>query len=216
MEARVEGIVKGWAVRDHARALVPEDHAAIDATQAARAFVVVRLLDDGHTDLFHACLVLGRLIAEHGGTPTLAAATMDGAIEETGASGPWLVSARAALAEGYAAARIDKARKDAMRAWEFPRCAVRIDKDTMAFVAGPPEDDADALSEWAGRVASKAVRAKVRRARVEGSERPRQALIDALDLAGVEILPDPTATPSGASAGAGSMFRIPWLRRGNK
>ncbi len=197
----------GWSKRDHARALVPEDHMAIDATHAARALVVTRLLGDGHADLFHACLVLGRLIAEHGGTPTLAAATMDGAIEETGTTGEWLVSARASLAEGYAAARIDKARVDAMKAWDFPRCAVRIDKVTMGFVAGPPDEDADALGEWAARVAVKAVRAKVRRARVDGGEKARLALVEALDLAGVEILTEP-------DAGGSSIFKIPWLRRG--
>ncbi len=207
MSERIEALAAGWAARDHARALVPEDHAAIDATSAARVLVVTRLLGDGHADLFHACLVLGRLLAEHGGTPTLAAATMDGAIEETGVRGEWLVSARAALAEGYAAARIDKARADAMRAWDFPRCAVPVDKDTMAFVAGPPDDDDDALGEWAARVAVKAVRAKVRRARVSGPEKPRNALVEALDLLGVEILPAPTA-------GGSSRFRLPWLRRG--
>jgi hypothetical protein len=205
---KVESLTAGWTARDHARALVPEDHAAIDATQAARALVVTRLLADGsHADLFHACLVLGRLLAENGGTPTLAAATMDGAIEETGVQGEWLVSARASLAEGYAAARIDKARVDAMRAWDFPRCAVRIDKDTMGFVAGPPDEDDDALGEWAARVAVKAVRAKVRRARVSGGEKARRVLEEALDLAGVELVPEPA--PGGAPR-----FRLPWLRRG--
>ena len=204
----LEARTAGWIARDHARALVPEDHAAIDATQAARALVVTRLLaDGGHADLFHACLVLGRLIAENGGTPTLAAATMDGAIEETGVQGAWLVSARASLAEGYAAARIDKARVDAMRAWDFPRCAVRIDKTTMGFVAGPPDEDDDALGEWAARVAVKAVRAKVRRARVSGGEKARRVLEEALDLSGIAILSDPEADGP-------PRFRIPWLRRG--
>ncbi len=205
----MEALVSGWAARDHARALVPEDHAAIDATHAARALVVARLLGDAHPDLFHACLVLGRLLAEHGGTPTLAAATLDGALEETGATGAWLVSARAALAEGYAAARSDRARAAALRAWEFPRCVVRVDGDTMAFAAGAPSEDDEALRDWAAQVAARAVRAKVRRAHVDGAEKPRLALVEALEVAGVAVLPE--AEPGGAPR-----FRLPWLRRTGK
>ena len=210
MEA--ERLAGAWSARDHARALVPEDHAAIDATLAARVAVIEQLRRGAHADLFHACLVLGRLLAERGGSPTLAAATMDGAFEETGAAGEATVSARASLAEGYAAARIDRGRREAVAAWDFPRCAVRVDKDTMAFMAGPPDDDDDALGEWAARVAGAATRAKVRHAIVGGADKPRRVLSDALDLAGIEVMTERGERDRGSS----SLFRIPWLRRGNR
>ena len=136
---------------------------------------------------------------------------MDGAIEETGAAGESLVSARASLAEGYAAARMDKVRRDTLRAWEFPHCAVRIDKNTMGFVVAPPAEDDDALGEWAARVATQAVRAKVRRALVGGPERQRRVLCDALDLAGIEVISEPRA-----GSGSPSIFGIPWLRRAKR
>jgi hypothetical protein len=210
VDERINELTERWLARDHARALVPEDHAAIDKTHAPRALVLTRLLEGGHADLFHACLMLGRLLAEHGGTPTLAAATMDGAFEETGSTGEWLVSARAALAEGYAAARIDRARADAMRAWDYPRCAVKLDATTTGFVACPPEDDDDALADWAAKVTVKAVRAKVRRARVDGSEKAKRLLEEALELAGVDVLRDPVASKKPL------LERLPWLRRENK
>ncbi len=199
----LERLVAAWSARDHERALVPNDHLAVDATVAARALVVEHMRRGAHADLFHACLVLGRLLAEHGGSPTLAAATMDGAIEVTGAHGDWVISARAALAEGYGAARLEKVRRELLAAWDFPRCAIRIDKDTMAFAAGIPDEDLDVLGAWASRVAAAAQRATVRRAIVEGPEKARRALSDALDLAGIEVLTDKTAKP---------FFRLPWLR----
>jgi hypothetical protein len=199
-------LVVAWSERDHARALVPADHAAIDATSAARTFVVERILAGGHADLFHACLVLGRLLAAHGASPTLASATIDSAIDATQARGEWIGSARAALAEGYGAARLDHARAEALRAWDYPRCAVRLDDVTTAFAAGAPEDDEEALGEWAARVAVAAQRDKVRRAIVGGSPPARAALEDALAFAGIEVVETPGERTKRTSF-------LDWLRR---
>jgi hypothetical protein len=201
-----EDLVAAWTARDHTRALLPEDHAAIDGTHAARTVVIERILSGAHADLFHGCLVLGRLLAVHGASPTLATATIDGAIEVTKAAGEWIGSARAALAEGYAAARRDAARAEAMAEWDYARCAVKIDGETTAFAAGAPEDDEEALHDWAAKVAVRAQRDKVRRAIVGGAARPRAALEDALALAGIHVVRD---EPRRAS-----LFR--WFSRGTR
>jgi hypothetical protein len=187
---RVDKLVSAWCARDHARALVPADHGAIDATIAARTFVMERIVGDQGADLFHGCLVLGRLLAARGASPTLAAATVDGAIAVSEARGEWVASARAALAEGYGAARLERARAEAVTAWDYPRCAVRLGKDTAAFAAGAPDDDDEALAEWAARVALAAQKDKVRHAIVGGAERPRAALAEALAFAGIRVEAD--------------------------
>jgi len=203
-----EKLVAEWSARDHGRALVPEDHAAIDATFAARMFVIERICAGAHADLFNGCLVLGRLLASHGASPTLVSATLDGAIDVTRAreggahaepgapSDDWIASARAALAEGYAAARMDAARAEALAGWDYARCAVKIDDVTTAFAAGLPDDDEEAVLDWAAKVALCAQRDKVRRAIVGGAPRPRAALEDALALAGIEVVRDAPARAS--------------------
>jgi hypothetical protein len=207
----VADLVAAWCARDHARALVPADHEAIDATVAARTFIADQIQVEqhnggsprGHVDLFHGCLVLGRLLAARGASPTLASATLDGAIEAAGARGEWIASARAALAEGFVAARLEKARAEALAAWDYPRCAVRVDEEIIALAAGMPDDDQDALGDWAARVAVAAQRDGVRRAMVDGPA--RAALADALAFAGIEIVPaQRTRRPS----------LLRWFRRG--
>jgi hypothetical protein len=125
-----------------------------------------------------------------------------------GANAPacWIVSARAALAEGYGAARVDSARAEALGTWDYPRCAVKIDDETTAFAAGAPEDDEDALGDWAARVAVAAQRDKVRRAIVGGAPRARAALEDALAFAGIEVARE---RPKRSSF-------LDWLRRSGK
>ncbi len=203
----VDAMVDAWCELDHARALLPVDHEIIESTRALRTLVAELLHDDASAkqdtaparDLFNACAMLGRMIAERGGSPTGTIATMhhaERALEPTPSSaGPerdlrearWF-SARAALAEGFAAARMEMARKDAAVSWEFPRCAVALDESTVAFAAGYPDDDGEALAAWAGRVANAAVRGGARRAIVTGREDTKRALIDALSTIGVEVL----------------------------
>jgi hypothetical protein len=62
---------------------------------------------------------------------------------------------------------------------------VRIDEKTTAFAAAAPDDDAEALVDWAARVALAAQKDKVRRAIVSGPA--REALSEALAFAGIEI-----------------------------
>jgi hypothetical protein len=179
-------IVAAWTARDHARALIREDHAVIDASGAARALVVERI-GVGLGDFFTACAVLGRLVADGGGSPTLAAVTNDGLCEAMGiASAPWTAPARAAVAEGFALAQTERAKAAAEAAWEFPKCAVRLADGSIAIAAGFPDDDPDALAAWAGRIAHDAALAHVRRAVVDGRAAACAALVDALSLAGIE------------------------------
>ncbi|MEO6574775.1 MAG: hypothetical protein ABIP89_13100, partial [Polyangiaceae bacterium] len=197
-----------WCELDHARALLPVDHEIIDSTRALRTLVVDLFHDSASAradtgparDLFNACAMLGRMIAERGGSPTGAMASMHHADRALGLDtieasaerelreARWF-SARAALAEGFAAARTEMARKDAAASWEFPRCAVAIGESTMAFAAGYPDDDGEALAAWAGRVANAAVRGGARRAIVTGREDAKRALVDALSTIGVEVVP---------------------------
>ena len=120
-------VVANWSARDEARGLLPVDREIVRGTAAARANIVEHVLRGGpHADLFHACAILGRLIATEGGSPTLAASTMDGlaeALRELQSPPPaagdmkidptesrWVDSARAALAEGFAATLRELAR----------------------------------------------------------------------------------------------------------
>jgi hypothetical protein len=188
--------VARWCAQDHTRALLPVDHEIIDATPAPRATVLDLASRGAHSerDLFSACAVLGRLIAARGGSPTLAAATMEGAREALGdpADAAWLLPARASLLEGFAAARQDIARREAAAAWDYPRCVARLDASTIAVIAGYPGDDGEAIAGWAARVGQGAALSGVRRAMVAdgGPERAaaRAAVLDALSLAGVEVI----------------------------
>lgn len=189
--------VAEWCERDHGRALHPADHDAIESTRALRELIVASIL--GHApdrDLYSACALLGRMIAERGGSPTLAASTVDGAREALRPEDhAWVVPARAALAEGFAAARSEIARKEAAQAWEYPRCAVVLESGVVAIAAGYPESDLDALGQWASRVAHDAALAGARRAIVAGTERAREALTDALTLVGVKVETSPPSPP---------------------
>jgi hypothetical protein len=184
----VDDLVDEWCARDVEGAL-PGDRTVIDATRAARALVVDRLRDgaaDG--DLFNACAVLGRLLADLGGSPTLAASTIDGARSVLpGLAERTARAARAALMEGFVAVRAEAARAAAAAQWDFPACAVPLEDAAVAIAAGFPGDDEDALASWAARVATAAARIGYRRAVVAGNERACAALVDALELAGVKV-----------------------------
>gem|GEM_PF-946434 len=214
----IDALVTAWSAHDRVRALLPIDHDIIDATSGIRGLIVEGLLGatEGATDvepasvdkdLFHACLVFGRLIAEAGGSPTLAACTIDGAraaLAEKDA--PW-PSARAAVAEGFAAAQADQAKRDASSAWEYPRCAAAVDESTAAIVAGFPEEDGAAITAWADRVASGVLRSGARRAIVSGRDAPRAAVIASLTSAGIDVV-----EPAARAADPRAALRAPASR----
>jgi hypothetical protein len=185
-----------WSALDRARITTARDAASIEATAGLRARVLDELLRSRHgppsTDLLHASSMLGRLLQVLGASPGFAMNTLDGAAEALGAEGPWaelrawLAAPRAALAEGYVAALGDESARRAAAAWEPPRCIVRRG-ELVTVAAGFPEEDADALHAWAGRVASHLARAGVRSAIISGSPMASTALAEALELAGVRL-----------------------------
>lgn len=184
-----DSIVASWSDKDRKRAVLRADREFIDASGAVRTLIVDIVLASGHEDeLFDACAVLGRLIAERAGSPTLASATLDHLADTLAMrDAAWLVPGRAAVAEGFAATIMEDARREAMRAWEFPSCAVPLGQAGLAFAAGHPSDDDEIVSAWAARVAKAAALAGARRAVVSGGERASAALIDALNLVGIEV-----------------------------
>jgi hypothetical protein len=198
-----EAIVADWCARDRARCVLPADREIVDASTGVRALIVDLAKTGGAEDeLYDACAVMGRLIAQRGGSPTLASATLDHACEAmSAASGfdhapakpetyrppSWLVPARAALAEGFAAALIESVRAEDVRSWEFPACAVPLGEAALAITAGHPSDDEEVLAAWAGRIAKGAAARGIRRAVVAGNDRAHAAVVEALTLVGIEV-----------------------------
>ncbi|MGO9834243.1 MAG: hypothetical protein ACLP1X_08515 [Polyangiaceae bacterium] len=160
----------------------------MDASTSLRALIVDLALSGGADDeIYDACGVLGRLIAQRGGSPTLASLTIDHACDALGArEAPWMAPARAAVAEGFAMALTEEAKREAAKGWEFPGCAVTIGDSALALAAGHPSDDDEVLAAWAARVANAAALKGVRRAIVAGPDRPRAALAEALTVAGID------------------------------
>jgi protein-disulfide isomerase-like protein with CxxC motif len=204
ISSRAEALAASWSANDHARAFLKTDHDVIDSTSAVRALIVEHLLgrrgdpdSKPERDLFHAFGVLGRLVASRGGSPSLAAITVDGGLEVVGDAhdAAWILPARAALAEGYASTRRDLARAEATARWEFPTCAVPLHDGIIAIAAGYPDEDEDALAAWAGRVANAAVLAGTRRVVIAGPAAARAALAETLNVAGIELLSSYEAPP---------------------
>jgi hypothetical protein len=198
----LDDLVDAWSARDRALAFLSADRAVIEKTRGPRALVVEQwLVRPSHPDLFHACAVLGRIIAELGGSPTLVSGTIDAARDALPPLAEEAVrAARGALVEGFAAARAELARTDAATRWEFPGCVVPMKDAEVAIAAGYPEDDEDALAAWAARVASAVARAGFRRAIVAGGEKARALLFDALELAGVKARTTSPPAPIGGRA----------------
>jgi hypothetical protein len=182
-------LVATWSTKDRARAVLPADRDIVDASATIRALIIDLVLDGGSEDeLYDACAVLGRTIAQRKGSPTLASITLDHAAETLGArSAPWLVTARAALTEGFAATVIEDAQLEAMRTWDYPRCTVPLGQAGLAIAAGHPSDDEEVLAAWAARVAKAAALTGIRRVVLSGGERASAALVDALTLVGIEV-----------------------------
>ncbi len=185
----IEAILRAWADKDRARAVLPADREIVEASESPRALIVERVVAGGPEDeLYDACLMWGRLVGQRGGSPTFASSTLDHAAEALGTpSAPWLPAARAAMAEGFVASMVEDARNEAMQSWEFPSCAVPLGEAALAIAAGHPSDDEEVIAAWAARVAKAAALSGIRRAVVAGGERARAALIDAFGLVGIEV-----------------------------
>jgi hypothetical protein len=189
MTAARDAIVDAWSEADGACAVLPEDRAAIAQSAGVRTLIVDLVTSAADSDdVFDACAVLGRLIAQHRGSPTLAASTMDhaaGALSARGAT--WVESARAALVEAYAADSVSQAVAETLRTWEFPHCAVPVGSGAIAVAAGYPCDDREALGAWAARVAQAAALQGVRQATIAGPEPALRALAEAFAMVGVRV-----------------------------
>lgn len=196
-EAR-SATLDAWRTHDEARALDAADRAAIRETEAPRS-LVAELLATGvvSRDLYSACAALGRLLADAGASPTLAATTLDGAVRALPRGASFddadLAPARASVAEGYVASIREKERAVARAAWEYPNCAVRVDDETLAVAAHYPTADIDplAVADWAARVALGASRDKARYVVVSGPPELVAEVTDALTLVGIEVVDRP-------------------------
>jgi hypothetical protein len=197
-----------WREHDVARAIHPADRAAIGATESARTLVLELLAkaNGASRDLYNAGARLGRLLADAGASPSLAATTIDGAeraLTETGVrvDDSVLAPLRASVAEGYLAAIVESERFAARRAWEYPSCAVRLDRETAAIAASFPDADAESLGDWAARTALAASKDGVKVAVLSGPEPMRAELASSLSLVGIEVKTD--LAPK-------SWLRLPW------
>jgi hypothetical protein len=186
----LDGVIRAWCQRDSLRAVLPVDHKIIAGSTSVRSLIVdLARSDEPEDELYDACAVLGRLIGQEGGSPTLASLTMDNACAALGADAPtWLVPARSAVAEGFAQALIDATRSESARAWEFPACSVPLGDGAVAIAAGYPSDDDEALDAWAARVAKGAAAGGLRRVVAAGPESPLRALAEALGVMGIEVV----------------------------
>jgi hypothetical protein len=183
-----DSILSNWCDRDQATAVLSADRPCIEGSTAVRSLILELVLASGGGDeLYDACAVLGRLICQRGGSPTLAALTIDHACLALGAgNASWILPARAAVAEGYAMTLVEDATRRAQDGWEFQDCSVPLGEGAVAIAAGHPSDDDEIVAAWAARVANAAARAGIRRAVVAGRDQPRAAVVEALGFVGIE------------------------------
>lgn len=213
---RLVPVLAAWTERDRGRAIHPSDHAAIEKSEAARALVLDLFeVPARERDLYSACARLGRLLAEGGASPSLAAGTIDEAAAALSSAGEAadaarIAAARSSLVEGYVGA-VREIEHAAMReTWAYPRCIVPIGPDTIAIACGHPPEDAAALEEWAANVATRATKAKVRRAVLSGNERACAAVTEALALVGIEIVA--AGAEESAPRARTRWLRLPWQK----
>jgi hypothetical protein len=206
----MERLLAAWREHDVTRSLHAHDRDAIRATEAARALVLELLVSEARDprDLYTACARLGRLLADAGASPSLAASTIDGAFGALAESkvahdATRSPAARASVVEGYFATVRESERAAARRGWEYPACAVRLDADTAAIIAGCPAEDGESLADWCGCVAAQAARDGIKQAILSGPEAARAELAEALRLVGVEI-----ATQKASR----KWLRLPWRK----
>ena len=224
--ATVTQALARWAEADSIRALHPADRDVIEATEAARSLVLDLFGASAPArDLFNACARLGRLMAEGGASPSLAAGVIDTAVKALADVGlahepSRIAPARASVIEGYVAAVREREQLTARASWEPPACVVTIEPGVAAVACGYPTDDADALSEWASRVAGQLVRAKIRTVILSGSAAARTEVGAAVDLVGIAVLERRSSvdvsreakTDPPAREGGRSWFRLPWKK----
>ncbi len=180
-------------------AITEADARLVDATRSllGRLFELSR--GPVEKDALHLAAALGRVLADGGGSPSLAATILEPAIAGPGALGLM----RAALYEAYTAGRREADQREAARAWEHPKCVVPLDATTFAVCAGFPDPDPTEVADWADRVAAGLLRAGARHARLAGEGVALACLEDALGLAGIG---HSTSQP------APRHFRLPWNR----
>jgi hypothetical protein len=196
-----DATLASWADADKRATGAARDHEIIEATFSIRALIIeLAKREPVDDDLYDACACLGRLVARQRGSATLASVAIDHAREALGGvvEAAWIVGARAAACEGFSGELVEMERADALGAWEFPRCAVRVAASDIAIAAGHPADERDVLEAWAARAAKAAALLGVRRAFVSGRDGPRRALAEALSVAGIEVV---DAAPLERSAG---------------
>jgi hypothetical protein len=184
-----EALVALWCDLDQRGAPVEADREVVEASRPLRATIAGFALAGGSDEeIYDACAALGRLIAQREGSPTLASATIDNAGEALGVRpAAWLAPGRAAVAEAFTRVVLERAQQEALRAWEFPRCAVLLPGGVIVIAAGFPSDDPELLADWAARIAKAAALKGVRQAFVSGPDAARAAVEDSLDVVGIEV-----------------------------
>lgn len=186
-----ERVLALWRELDGTHALHPRDRDFVASNDAPKSLIVDHLTrEEEGRDLYNACAQLGRLMATEGTSPSFAASTLDSAAHAlTSLEIPWnvqaLATARASVAEGFAAGIVEAERILARRRWEYPACTVRLSEKAVAIVANYPTDDEDAVGDWAARVATGAARDGYRSAILSGSARAKDELAEALSLVGI-------------------------------
>ncbi len=170
------------------------DHRALASTASLRERLGAATELDN--DVLYLAAALGRLLAQEGASPTLAATVLEGL------SGlPNAAVLRATLFEAFVATSREHWSASARSAWEFPGCAVEIGDGVFAVVAGLDDDETE-LSEWADRVASRLLKAKARDVVLSGRNLARTKLMESLGLIGI---PCRTSAP-----GSTKRWRWPW------
>ena len=197
----LSALVDAWCDADRTHAVLPADHAVILATRSLRSLVLGSLEEGPATDdrdLLNAFGALGRLVAEGGGSPTLAASIVDGLLHALAGhplrprleTGEYTVAARAAVVESYLHVRLATCQTDALRAWDYPACAVSLGDGRVAVAGGYPDRD-DALEEWASRVVHGVALGGARQLVVAGEPPVVEALERACGLVGIDLTTRP-------------------------
>ncbi len=189
--------LEAWSERLAGAAISELDRRAVAASESAREAVLERL--DEHRgesaerafedrDALHAWALLGRVLADAGASPTLAAQVVDALVEtgQTRGFDGWAASSRSALVEAFVAAQREIVEERVADSWRFPKCVVRLDEATAAVAASFPDDDADELSRWADEIAAALAKMGIRRVHSDGSPRARAALESALSAVGID------------------------------
>jgi hypothetical protein len=183
-------------------AITHEDAQSLDASATLRARLVGALTHGVlEHDAQNLASALGRVLAQAGATPTLAATILDPIVQ--GREGGVL---RAALFEAFAGAREEqRATEEALR-WELPGCAAYLGNGRFAVCANPPHAD-DAAVAWADRTAAGLVKRGAREVVLSGEGLARKCLEEALELVGI-----PFVAEAPESASKISRFRFPWSK----